>query len=100
MSRRNAIELARRAYIETHWGNRGELTDQRLRCANPDEVAFAVLGHLHSVTYDTAKGRWAAPELWEHEFESPRPLLCYSPTSKLLVIAGGRYTVTKAGIEG
>ncbi len=100
MSKRNAIELAERAYIETHWGNRGDMEPQRLRCADPEEVAFVIMGQLDSVTYDTAKGRFSAPELWEHKFKNPRPLLCYSPRTKLLLVAGGAYTVTKRGIEG
>lgn len=96
MNRRDA---ARVSYIETHWGHPGDIPDQRLRCADPADVHFAVLGTLAAVTYETAKGRFALPELWEHEFLNPRPLLCYSPRSKLLLIAGGGYTVTKRGIE-
>jgi hypothetical protein len=97
--KKNAIDLARKSYVETHWGSSGEMTDQKLRCADPEEV-MVVLGQLDSIVYDTAKGRFSPSELWEHEFGSPRPVLCYSPTSRLLLIAGGRYTVTNRGIEG
>jgi hypothetical protein len=90
---------AREEYVKTHWGNRGDLPDQVLRCADPTEQFFTVLGELHSVCYETAKGHFGPNELWEHEFEGPKPLLCYSPNSRLLLIAGGRYTVTKHGIE-
>ena len=95
---KDARELARRDYVRTHWGDPGDLRDQNLRCADPGEVYFAVMGRLHAVTYETAKGN-GPPELWEHHFSRPKPLLCYSPTSKLLLIAGGVYTVTPRGIE-
>lgn len=97
---RNAQELAAESYVETHWGDPGEWRDRNLRCADPSEVYFAVMGRLHAITYETVKGHQKRLELWEHEFERPSPVLCYSPKSKLLLIAGGGYTVSARGIEG
>jgi len=92
-------EDARREYVKTHWGHRGDWTDGSLRCADPREVYFAVLGELTHVTYETTKGKLSRAELFEHEFLQPRPLLVFSPRDKLLLIAGGGYTVTNRGIE-
>lgn len=97
---KDAEQLAHAEYVKTHWGDPGEWRNKNLRCADPKEVYFAVLGRLHAVTYETRKGRLRPVELWEHEFDRPAPVLCYSPKSKLLLIAGGGYTVTARGIEG
>lgn len=97
---RNARELAAESYVSTHWGDPGEWRDRNLRCADPAEVYYAVMGRLHAITYETQKGRYGRLDLWEHEFKRPSPVLCYSPKSKLLLIAGGGYTVTARGIEG
>lgn len=98
---RNARERAQAEaeYIRAHWGDRGNVPDQELACADPDDLFFTVLGVLTHVTYETKKGRHAPAELWEHEFRRPKPVLCYSPSSKRLLIAGGGYTVTDRGIE-
>lgn len=100
MPPRDAREAARRSYVRTHWGHPGDEPDRALVVADPSEHFFAVLGELDSLTYEAAKGRFSRANLWQHEFGTPRPVLCYSPTSGLLVIAGGRYTVTRRGIEG
>lgn len=93
------MKRERDEYKRTHWGNAGTRPPVNLRTADPDEVRFVLLGVLETVVYRTAKGRFASEELWEHDFEHPKPLLCYSPKSKLLLIAGGGYTVTSRGIE-
>jgi len=97
---KDAQDLARESYVKTHWGDPGPWRDKNLRCADPNEVYFAIMGRLHAVTYEAKKGRLGRLELWEHEFGNPSPVLCYSPKSKLLLIAGGNYTVTSRGIEG
>lgn len=90
---------AAREYVRTHWGHPGTRADQSLRVADPAERYFAVLGELVAVTYETQKGKLARVEDFEHEFLRPRPLLVFSPRSRLLLIAGGSYTVTARGIE-
>lgn len=65
--------------------------------ADPSSEVFVILGELVSVTYRTTKGGEDAD--WEHPFDDP-PLLVYGLESKRLGVAGGSYTVTRAGIKG
>lgn len=97
---KDARELARSEYVLTHWGARGETPDRKLRCADSSELFFTQLGVLRQVQYETRKGVLRPVELFEHDFLRPYPVLCFSPSSRLLLIAGGGYTVTSRGIEG
>jgi hypothetical protein len=89
---------ATKAYIETHGDFDHGKPDRMLRVAEPHEQRFVEMGPLYAVTYEADKE--GKVELWEHKFSRPKPILAFSPRSGLLVIAGGKYTVTKRGIEG
>lgn len=87
-----------REYTRTHWGLRGGGKIIEGLAADPREPS-TLLGYLHSLVYVTAKGK---PELveWEHTFNARNPpALCYGPDGRLLLIGGG-YRVTAAGIVG
>jgi hypothetical protein len=89
-------------YKKEHWGRTGTRGLVETKTADPraDEV-FPVMGELYSVTYKTKKGADTDPDLYEHKFGRPRPLLLYAPKQGgLLLIGGGRYRVTERGIEG
>lgn len=56
------------------------------------------IGRLYAVTYDADKGDGVYP--YRHPFEPhAQPLVCVDPTGKQLWLVGGRYTVTRHGIE-
>ena len=92
------MKRAGKEYKKTHWGNAGTSPTRRLRAADPHDGIFVELGTLESVVYSTAKGTGPI-EHWEHEFSNPKPTLAYDPETGLLLIGGGRYTVTTRGIE-
>ena len=97
---KNPREVARSQYVIAHWGEPGDAPDRTLECADPDEKHYVVLGELTSCTYETIKRGDDEPTWYEHEFDPPRPILCYSPRTKRLLIAGGSYTVNRRGIVG
>jgi len=55
------------------------------------------LGPLVAVTYEARKG--GDLHHWEHEFESPLPLLAFGDSGSLWILGGG-YRVTHRGIVG
>lgn len=87
-------------YRRTHWGLRGDETPRMLRVAEPRKSGTLVqLGDLVSVVYRTKKLGDSGPTEYEHEFERSLPVLCHDGNG-LLVIAGGRYRMTRRGIVG
>ena len=73
----------------------------RSAAADPRRGTLTQLGRLVSVVYETRKGAELAE--WEHEFGEDgghRPHLLVEKDSGRLVVAGGDYTVTRAGIVG
>lgn len=93
------IAAARREYRRSHWGEGGPDQEPRiLEMADPGAETFVVLGELTHVVYETSKGHEGIVP-WEHKFDDP-PLLVYGKETKRLGIAGGSYTVGRAGIKG
>lgn len=97
----STLERAAGNYRKTHWGKRPREV-VTLHAADPGaEMALPALGELHSICYETRKGKDRRPVLYEHEFEATRPLLLYSPAQRgKLIIAGGSYKVDERGIIG
>jgi hypothetical protein len=96
-----SIERTAVEYRKTHWGKPPRevvLVD----AADPSaETALPALGMLHSITYETRKGKDKRLILYEHEFHEPKPLLLYSPAQRgKLIIAGGTYRTDERGIIG
>ncbi len=88
-------------YRELHWGDEGRGRITESEAADPRRGTLTQLGRLHSVVYVTSKGGEDAE--WEHTFAEGggrRPHLLVERDSGKLVIAGGTYTVKKAGIVG
>jgi hypothetical protein len=57
----------------------------------------AAIGHCDGVLYTTVRD--GKTERYIHEFAAKdRPLLCVSPDGKQIILVGGRYRFTEAGI--
>ena len=57
----------------------------------------AVIGHCDGVLYTTVRD--GVKERYIHEFaKKDRPLLCVSPDGRQILLIGGRYRFTEAGI--
>lgn len=96
-----SLERASLEYRKTHWGKRPREVVM-VDAADPSgQRALPALGELHSICYETRKGKDRRPVLYEHEFEATKPLLLYVPAQRgRLVIAGGSYKVDERGIIG
>lgn len=86
-------------YTEFHWGNE---PDQLLTVELDDPPrALVAIGKLVGVIYETAKGKRQTDQWIHHHDPKDQPILCYDPKSprQQLYIVGGKYRVTKRGIE-
>ena len=65
---------------------------------------FEVLGQILKVGYFTEKKHLIKKDggkgVYVHPFKAPRPTLIYDARSKLLMVAGGGYTIPSEGIDG
>lgn len=93
------VAEARRDYRRLHWGERGHNALTVLPVADPREGVVPELGELVSVVYRTTKDEKGECD-WEHEFDPPRPILCYTLGARRLLIAGGDYRIEERGIVG
>ena len=92
-------EIATRSYRATHGGLAAPAELSQWDMPDPTSLPLVELGALVSLTYRTQKGRKKTYD-FEHAFNArKRPVLVYNGERKLL-IAGGGYIVTEAGIEG
>ena len=57
------------------------------------------LGELRAVVYRSDRGQLGRPRSFIHFMESAPRLAC-DPSGRQLYIVGGRYRVTRRGIEG
>ncbi len=57
------------------------------------------LGELAGVIYRSARGGTPCPRTYVHFFDDP-PTLAADPDGRRLFIVGGRYRITRRGIEG
>jgi len=62
--------------------------------------ALTPLGELRGVIYRASRAPGEVPQNYVHFFEQQFPVLAADPTGRRLYIIGGRYRVTKRGIEG
>jgi hypothetical protein len=63
----------------------------------PEELVQ--VGQLRALIYSSDKGRQGRNRTFIHFMETP-PLLACDPQGRQLYIVGGRYRVTRRGIEG
>lgn len=87
-------------YEQAHWGVRAK-GPGRLVSVPDSSTGIIVMGHLHAIAYDTAKGA-DGQGTYEHRFRSPSPLLafCADGSGLVLVRDRSRYTVGPEGIVG
>jgi hypothetical protein len=57
------------------------------------------LGHLKGLIYSSDRGQCGRPRTFIHFMETP-PILASNPSGTQLYILGGRYRVSRRGIEG
>lgn len=58
------------------------------------------LGNLRGLIYSSDRAQCGRPRTFIHFMESPPPMLACDPQGEQLFILGGRYRVTRNGIEG
>jgi hypothetical protein len=58
------------------------------------------LGELRGLIYRASRAPGEAPKNYVHFFDQRLPVLAVDATGKRLYILGGKYRVTKRGIEG
>jgi hypothetical protein len=94
--RRTWLELARRRFREFHAGLPTVVIRAAGRRTIPD--VLVQLGTLRAVVYTADRGDGGARQ-YIHFMEN-EPLLTCDPEGTQLYIVGGRYRVTRRGIEG
>ena len=62
-------------------------------------LPLRVLGRLRGLIYAELPGRGRPPRTFIHFMETP-PLLACDRSGRQLLVVGGRYQVTRRGIEG
>lgn len=88
---------ADRTYKREHWGDEAtKLSPGEIARVRPGDV-LVELGELAEIAYDTTKQGEAA--IFVHKFLRTRPRLAHTQDGRL-VIVGGSYRVTEAGIVG
>jgi hypothetical protein len=71
----------------------------RAPCRRTMPNVLVHLGSLQGVIYRSDKGSLGRPKTYIHFMEAPPQLVC-NPEGTQLYIIGGRYRVTRRGIEG
>jgi hypothetical protein len=75
----------------------GRVTFRRCRRVMPKVLVR--LGRLKGLIYSSDRGRRGRPRTFVHFLETPPMLACNEAGSQLYIL-GGRYRVTRRGIEG
>jgi len=90
-------QSAEKFYKRFHWGNEpSKLTHATAPTVVEGDI-LVQLGELAEVAYEATKDDEHA--IWVHEFGRPRPKLAWTTAGKLVIVGGG-YRVTHAGIVG
>lgn len=88
-------------YRESHGGHDGwGRPPLRSTAPNPRDETLIEMGTLTRIAYLAAKNPAGKVEEHWHDFESPYPVLCFTPAGLVIVRGDSRYTVTTHGIEG
>ena len=72
----------------------------RVRLRRVVRMPLAPLGELRGVIYRASRAPGEAPKNYVHFFDQQQPVLATDGSGKRLYIIGGKYRVTKRGIEG
>lgn len=71
----------------------------RRRCEREMPKLLVQLGELRALVYRSDRGRRGRPRTFIHFFDAPPQLTCGVDGRRLYII-GGRYRITRRGIEG
>lgn len=71
----------------------------RMSCRRLMPRVLVRLGELRGLIYSSDRGRPTCPRTYIHFMETPPQLVC-DPEGRQLYIVGGRYRITRRGIEG
>jgi hypothetical protein len=71
----------------------------RCRCPRVMPNVVVRLGELRGLIYRSDRGQPGCPRTFIHFMKNPTALAC-DPAGRQLYILGGRYRVTRRGIEG
>jgi hypothetical protein len=71
----------------------------RCHCRRVMPRVIVRLGELRGLIYRSDRGQCGCPRTFIHFMEEPPALAC-DPSGRQLYILGGRYRVTRRGIEG
>ena len=91
------IEQALRLFRQFHGYRSTSLRLSRGVRATPSVLVH--VGQLRAVVYSSDRGQRGRPQLYIHWMES-QPQLVTNPEGTQLYLVGGRYRVTRRGIEG
>jgi hypothetical protein len=72
---------------------------ERVACGRTIPRVLVHLGYLKAVIYSSDRGDPGRPKTYIHFMETPPRLTC-DPDGRQLYVVGGRYRVTRRGIEG
>jgi hypothetical protein len=94
------VERALRAYERFHWNPPAEVHEVEL----PEGInapSLIRIGEVDEIRYSTGKDsqRSKIAKAWSHIFKV-HPHLCTTPKGDVLIIFGGKLSVTPRGIEG
>jgi hypothetical protein len=91
------FDQARGLFERFHLFKPGLITPARCRRVMPDIVVR--LGKLRGVIYSSDRGQRGCPRNFVHFFDRPPTLACDGRGEQIFII-GGRYRITRRGIEG
>ena len=74
--------------------------ETRVRIAQVVRLPLVSVGELRGVIYRAKGLPGETPKTYVHFFKGQLPMLVTSPTGTRLYIIGGRYRVTRRGIQG
>ena len=72
---------------------------KRVRCSRLIPPVLMRVGELRGLIYKSDRGQCGSPRTFIHFMRTPATLACDS-RGKQLYVVGGRYRVTRKGIEG
>jgi len=91
------VKAASRLFERFHRFAPEEVT--RIRCSRMIPPVLMRVGELRGLIYRSDRGQCGSPRTFIHFMRTPATLAC-DPQGRQLYVMGGRYRVTRKGIEG